>query len=166
MEIALRRWEAADADQLAALCDGVDRRYLSDRLPSPYTRQDAENWLGMVAEHEGKDGIFRAIMLDGELVGMISVEQKGDVYRMDAELGYSLCTAQWSKGIMTEAVRQACLLAFGELDIVRITGMVYEANRASRKVLERNGFVLEGTLRNAVVKNGQIQNLCVYGKLK
>lgn len=166
MKITLRQWEGADAEQLAVLCDSLDRRFLSDRLPSPYTRQDAENWLRMVAEHEGKDGVFRAIVLDGELIGMISLEQKPDVYRVDAELGYSLSTAHWSRGIMTEAVRQFCPLAFQILDIQRITGMVYEANLASCKVLEHNGFMLEGTLHNAVVKNGQIQNLCIYGKLK
>lgn len=166
MKITLRQWEGADAEQLAVLCDSLDRRFLSDRLPSPYTRQDAENWLRMVAEHEGKDGVFRAIVLDGEPIGMISLEQKPDVYRVDAELGYSLSTAHWSRGIMTEAVRQFCPLAFQILDIQRITGMVYEANQASRKVLEHNGFVLEGTLHNAVVKNGQVQNLCIYGKLK
>ncbi len=67
---------------------------------------------------------------------------------------------------MTEAVRQICEIAFRELDILRITGLVYEPNVASRKVLEKNGFLLEGIMKDAVVKNGSVFNLCIYGKLK
>ncbi len=99
-------------------------------------------------------------------MGLFSVDQKSDVYGKDAEIGYLLHTEDWSKGIMTEAVREICGLAFAELDIIRITGLVYEPNVASRRVLEKNGFVLEGLMKNAVVKDGHIYNLCIYGKIK
>ena len=166
MEIRLIKWRPEDAEVLAALCDGADRRFLSDRLPQPYTLQDARNWLDRVQALEGGSGVFRAVTLDGEIVDMISVEQKEDVYRKDGDLGYLLGTAQWSKGIMTQAVRQICPIAFAELDLLRITGMVYEDNYASRKVLEKNGFRLEGTMKQAIIKNGSIHDLCIYGKLK
>lgn len=34
------------------------------------------------------------------------------------------------------------------------------------RVLEKNGFELEGLLKQAVDKNGNIYNLCIYGKVK
>ena len=166
MNIELRRWDRGDAKALSLLLGPIDRRYLSDRLPHPYTQEDGEQWLDMVLEHEGKTGIFRAVTVDGELAGSISVEQKADVYRRDAEIGYLLSAGYWSKGIMTEAVRQICPIAFRELDIIRITGLVYKPNAASRRVLEKNGFVLEGLMRNAVTKDGVTYDLCIYGKLK
>lgn len=46
----------------------------------------------MISEHDGKDGIFRAIVADGKIVGSISVEQKSDVYCKDGEIGYLLLT--------------------------------------------------------------------------
>ena len=64
------------------------------------------------------------------------------------------------------AVRQICEIAFETLDIIRITGLVYEANIASRKVLERNGFLLEGKMEKAVIKNNNIFDLCIYGKVR
>lgn len=67
---------------------------------------------------------------------------------------------------MTEAVRQVCRIAFAELDLVRITGLVYADNAASRRVLEKNGFVQEGCRKNAIVKNGILHDECVYGKQK
>lgn len=47
---------------------------------------------------------------------------------------------------MTEAARQICEIPFEKLDIIRITGLVYEPNIASRKALENNNFILETSL--------------------
>lgn len=166
MKVELKKWSSEDKESLIEICNTVDRRYLANRLPFPYTEDSAEWWLHMVGEHDGIDGIFRAIVVDGKVVGNITVEQKEDVYGKDAELGYLLRTDEWSKGIMTEATRQICKIAFRELNIIRITGLIYEPNISSRRVLEKNGFILEGIMRNAVAKDENIYNLCVYGKLK
>lgn len=166
MEITLEKWKKEDAYDLMRICNETDRTYLSNRLPYPYTEENADWWLNMVSEKEGKRGIFRSVRVDGEIVGNITVEQKEDVFVKDAELGYLLLPRMWSRGIMSEAVRRICEIAFKELDIVRITGQVYEPNAASRRVLEKNGFELEGILKKAVFKEGKIWNLCVYGKTK
>lgn len=164
MKVTLKKWTPAMKQELMNICNLVDRSYLSNRMPYPYTDESADWWLGMVTEHDGKDGVFRAIMVDGIVVGNISVEQKSDVYCKDGELGYLLLTDHWSKGIMTEAVRQICEIAFSELDIIRITGLVYAPNVASQRVLEKNGFVREGIQKNAVFKDGQIYDLLLYAK--
>lgn len=166
MTLELIKWSPALKQELIDICNDVDRTFLSNRLPYPYTEESADWWLGMVSGHDGKDGVFRAISVDGKIVGNISVEQKADVYCKDGEIGYLLLTSCWSRGIMIEAVRQICEIAFSELDIIRITGLVYAPNIASRRVLEKNAFIQEGLQRNAVYKDGNIFDLCVYGKLK
>lgn len=164
MKVTLKKWTPAMKQELMNICNLVDRSYLSNRMPYPYTDESADWWLGMVSEHDGKDGVFRAIMVDGIVAGNITVEQKSDVYCKDGELGYLLLTDYWSKGIMTEAVRQICEIAFSELDIIRITGLVYAPNVASQRVLEKNDFVREGIQKNAVFKDGQIYDLLLYAK--
>ena len=166
MTTELVKWTSSMKQELMDICNAVDRSFLSNRLPYPYTGDSADWWLGMVSEHDGKDGVFRAIVVDGRVAGNISVEQKADVYSRDAEIGYMLLTEYWSRGIMTRAVRQICETAFKELDIIRITALVYAPNIASQRVLEKNGFVREGLQRNAVSKNGRVFDLCLYGKLK
>lgn len=166
MEIKLVKWSENLKQDLIHICNEVDRSYLSNRLPYPYTEESADWWLGMVAEHDGKDGIYRAIAVDGKIVGNITIEQKEDVYVKDAEIGYLLLTEYWSKGIMTEAVRQICEIAFNELDILRITGLIYAPNFASEKVLRKNDFILEGLQQKAVWKNGESYDLCLYGKVR
>lgn len=166
MQIQLKKWQPEDRTALATIGNAVDRSFLSDRLPDPYTEEAADGWLHSIMARDGKNGIFRAIVVDGQIVGTISVEQKEDVYRKDAEIGYFLVTGLWSRGVMTEAVRQVCRIAFAELDIVRITGLVYADNGASRRVLEKNGFAPEGLMKHAIFKNGKLHDQCVYGKQK
>lgn len=166
MDLKLIKWSYDLRDDLISLCNKVDRTYLSDRMPDPYTEADADWWLNMVSEHDGLDGLFRAISVDGQIVGNITVECKPDVYRRDCEIGYMLMTEYWSRGIMTEATRLFCIEAFETLDIARISSIVYTPNKASARVLEKNGFVREGIQRQAVCKNGSMYDIYLYGKLR
>lgn len=166
MKTELIKWSGDLKKELMDLCNSVDRRYLSDRIPEPYTDADADWWLGMVSEYDGVDGLFRSIVLDGKVIGSISVECKSDVYRHDGEIGYMLLTEYWSQGIMTEAVKLMCTEAFEKLDIARITGIVYTENEASWRVLEKNGFVREGLQRKAACKKGKMHDIFLYGRLK
>ena len=155
MTISLHTWSVADKVALMALCNAVDRTFLSDRLPYPYTEADADWWLEMVTENEGKEGVWRSIWADGNLVGSISVERRdGDEHSM-GELGYMILTPWWSKGIGTEAVRQMCRMACEELGVELISATVFVGNRSSERVLEKNGFRLEETKAGTVVKDGE-----------
>ena len=162
MTITLHKWIAADREALMALCNAVDRTFLSDRLPNPYSEADADWWLGMVAENEGKEGVWRSIRADGQLIGSISVERKDDGGRAIGEIGYMILTPFWSQGIGTEAVRQICEIAFRELDLQQIIGNVFPENAASARLLEKNGFLLEGTMEGAVVKGGKTMDVREY----
>ena len=163
MAITLHTWTPADKPALMALCNAVDRTFLSDRLPYPYTETDADWWLGMVTGYDGKEGVWRAIVLDGQIVGSISVERMADEQRNVGSIGYMILTPFWSQGIGTEAVRQICGIAFRELALERIIGEVFPENLASARVLEKNGFRLEETKAGAVVKGGKAMDVRVYG---
>ncbi len=166
MDIELRIPTIDDKEGLKKLCNAVDRTYLSDRMPYPYTDEAAEWWINMVAENEGINGVWRVIYYGGKLVGNIGVEKKSGVFHKDAELGYCLLTEYWSKGITTEATRQICRTAFDKLDIIRITGEYYGPNAASGRVMEKVGFEYEGTRKQAVIKGENVYDLCMTGLLK
>ena len=162
MTITLHKWTSADKEALMALCNAVDRTFLSDRLPNPYTEADADWWLGMVSENEGKEGVWRSIWADGELVGSISVERKDEGGKTIGEIGYMILTPFWSQGIGSEAVRQICGIAFQELALERIIGEVFPENLASARVLEKNGFLMEGMMAGAIMKQGKVMDLIAY----
>ncbi len=104
MKIEIKQWALSDAKELTSLCNAVDRRFLSDRLPYPYMEKDAEEWLKMVTDNDTITGIYRAIVYDGKLIGSISVEKKDD----DAEIGYMLLNSVicFSMNIQTKGLAQ------------------------------------------------------------
>ena len=159
LKMELRHWVLSDAKELTNLCNAVDRHYLSDRLPNPYTEKDAAKWLKMISENEAVSGIYRAIVYDGKLIGSISVEKKDD----DAEIGYMILNEYSNKGLATEAVKQVCTFAFKVLSLEKITANVFQPNIASIRVLLKNGFKYKGAIPNAVVKDGNVYDLLIYG---
>ena len=164
MTINLHEWTSADTGTLIALCNAVDRTFLSDRLPYPYTEADADWWLGMVAENDGKEGIWRAIVVNEQIVGSISVERMAYDQLNVGAIGYMILTPFWSQGIGTEAVRQICGIVFQELAFDRIIGQVFPENVASVRVLEKNGFRLEETIVEKVIKSGMVRDVKMYRK--
>lgn len=166
MNIELRPWQMQNAPALQQLCANADRTYLSDAMPNPYTLEDAKQWIELCQQRDGTQGIFRGLWMNDTLIANLSVLLYGDVRRKDGELGYLLDRRYWSKGIMTNAVGRLCTLAYQTLDIVRISALIYEPNIASRRVVEKNGFVLEGVLHQAIFKNGTFYNGCLYAHIR
>ncbi len=166
MDITMREWKDADKEGLIHMSNLIDRKYLSDNIPSPYDEQCANWWFKLINRNEGKKGIYRVIVDGNKVIGSVSVQKKEGIYCKDAEVGYMILDEYYGKGIMSGAVKEICDISFKQLDIIRITGLVYEPNVASSKVLEKNGFVLEGIMKKAVFKNGNIYNLKIYSKIK
>lgn len=67
---------------------------------------------------------------------------------------------------MTDAVRSYVDYAFRELNLVKLTAHTFEFNVASARVLEKNGFKLEGRLRKHLLKDGKLIDARFYGLLK
>lgn len=167
MNFTLRPWREEDAASLAqAANDPAVAANLRDSFPCPYTLADAQWFIGDCIARHGQGRLVYAIAVGGRPVGCISVQVQSDVYRKSAELGYWLAQPYWGQGLMTRAVHQICQEAFGRFDIVRIYAEPFAHNQASRRVLEKTGFVLEGVMRDGVVKNDRIFSYCVYSLLR
>ena len=167
MEIALGPWEERFAPALAEYANNPNVfANLRDRFPHPYTEADAWDYIRLCKAEDGQAFLARAITVDGVCAGSITVTLGEDVYRRSGELGYFLGEPFWGKGIMTWAARAICREAFAKLDIVRIYAEPYAYNTGSRRVLEKAGFTLEGTLRRSVYKRGELFDSCIYGLLK
>lgn len=154
-----------DKDELIELCNNVDRKFLSNRIPAPYEASDALAWISKVRQIDGIEGVYRAIVVDDRIVGNISVERKPDIFHIDGEIGYMILPEYYSRGIATEAVASICSTAFFELSLRRISAVVIADNKASIRVLEKNGFELEGTMHRAATKNGNIYDICLMGRV-
>lgn len=162
--LVLRRWRADDLEALLRHAD--DERVaagLSDRFPSPYTRQDGERFLsGDVVDLA--DPVL-AIELDGQACGGIAARVGRGERRHSAELGYWLGRAHWGRSVMSRAVALYVPWVMAELRLYRMGAQVLDSNPASAQVLLKNGFVEEGTLRCAVVKRGRVYDLRSFARV-
>ncbi len=97
-------------------------------------------------------------------VGWCTLTRWNPVYR-SASIGYCLAEAAWGQGYATEAARTLLRWGFDTLDLNRVQAETDTRNRGSARVLEKLGFVREGTLREDCVVNGEVSNSWVYGLL-
>ncbi len=167
MEFKLEKWKEEYIKDIAECANNINiANNLRNVFPFPYTYEDAECYVKMCIENEGNEQLCRAIVVDGKAVGSVGIFVKNDVYCKSAELGYWLAEECWKNGIMSNAVSQICKLAFETFDICRIFAEPYSYNKGSRAVLEKNGFELEGIMKNGVYKNGKLLDYCMYALLK
>lgn len=105
-----------------------------------------------------------AIDVNGEYAGGISIHHI--VKNHMCHITYNLGEKYRGKGIVSEAVKLICEYAFKKYKLIRIEAGVREYNIASIKLLEKNGFKLEGIKKKAVMKNGKYYNDFIYAKVK
>lgn len=161
----IRPWVAADAPALVAHADDREVwRNLRDRFPHPYTAADAEAWLTWAMLQE--PCTHWAIEVEREAGGGIGFTIGDDVHARVAEIGYWLGRRHWGRGIATEALRAVTARAFAACDIDRVEARVFGWNGASIRVLEKAGYSREACLRRAVLKDGEVTDLLIYGILR
>jgi ribosomal-protein-alanine N-acetyltransferase len=164
MNIILRQWQKEDAAALANIANNRNIwNNVRDRLPQPYTVSDAQQWI----EFSKTNTIHKnfAVVCNNELVGSAGCIRKEDVYRKSIEIGYFIGERFWGKGIATQAVRLLVEYIWQNFDVVRIYAEVFEHNKASMKVLQKNDFYLECIHRKAAIKNNVILDDYIWVKL-
>jgi RimJ/RimL family protein N-acetyltransferase len=161
----LRPFREDDAD---AVTDGLGNRAvwrnLCDVVPHPFEPTHFTAWLGRIAEDKRQTNW--AVACDGRVVGNINLANRGDVFHRSRTIGYWLAEPYWGRGIASEAVRLVSSYAFTEMDVVRLEAIVFGWNPASCRVLEKNGYTLEGRQPNAVCKDGDFTDLLHYGRVR
>jgi len=167
VNIKIRSWNIEDAQNLSKALDNKNiHDNLRDGIPLPYKVEDAESFISAMLSADKDSTYAWAITVDDVAVGSIGVFRKENVHRLTAEMGYYVAEEYWGKGVMTEAVKQACQYIFTNTDIVRIFADPYDFNYASCRVLEKAGFTFEGTLRKNAIKNGQLVDMKMYAIIR
>jgi RimJ/RimL family protein N-acetyltransferase len=72
----------------------------------------------------------------------------------------------WGKGYGTEAMRLVVGFAFRELNLRRVTLVVFDYNPRAIRSYEKSGFKVEGRLREAMNRDGQRYDMVYMGILK
>jgi ribosomal-protein-alanine N-acetyltransferase len=143
---AVTRWLSFDtrtrADQARRLADDVARARAEPR-PDYYLAVEAET---------------------AEMVGFARLGLGGG--HRCGEVGYAIRRDHQRRGYATEATDLLLGLAFTDLGLHRVTAATGPDNTASRAVLERLGFTLEGRMREHVFTNGAWRDSLLFSILE
>ncbi|MFC7734639.1 bifunctional GNAT family N-acetyltransferase/(deoxy)nucleoside triphosphate pyrophosphohydrolase [Roseomonas sp. GCM10028921] len=153
--LTLRALRASDATQLHRLVNDWEVARMLARVPFPYPRQLADEWIASTrAQIEAGTAWHLAITRDDALLGCVGLTTSPDAPR-HAELGYWVGRRHWGEGIGPEAAGRVARWALANLDLDVIHASALEENKRSAAVLTRIGFVEDGmaeqdfTARNA-----------------
>lgn len=161
VRLRLRSLLPEDANSIQTLASDRAIADTTISIPHPYPDGEAARYISKKIQEQKKDlGVTFTIKLKSntKLIGMIAlrdIEREHSV----AELSYWLAVSAWGKGYMSEAIKPVLRFGFENLSLNRIYACHMARNPASGKVLQKNGFQLEGLLRQRVKKWGVFEDV-------
>ena len=163
MYISLRPWSIEDAATLTAYFNNINIwNNLRDYIPHPYRTEDAVKFISDQSLLMPTQNF--AILNEQEIVGGIGLILQEDVYKMNVELGYWVAEPFWGTGIATISVGLMTQYIFETFAINRVVAEVFDYNKASMRVLEKNGYYLESVRRKGILKNDLLTDDFVWVK--
>lgn len=165
--LRLRPFDDADADALFGLQSNASVLRYWDA--PPWTERGRAGRFITACRQMAEEGTGTRLAVDrtsdGAFLGWCSLTRWNPEYR-SAAMGYCFDEAAWGRGYATEAAHALLQWAFDTLDLNRVQAETDTRNAASARVLEKLGFVREGTLREDCVVSSEVSDSWVYGLLR
>lgn len=160
----LRPWKLSDAEAVFRACQDPEIPRWT-RVPVPYTQGHAEDFVCRQAPDAWATATGAPLaVVDAtteELLASVALQEMTD--EGDAELAYWCAAGARGRGVTTAAAAALLRWGFGALGLERVEWRAAVGNHASRRVAEKLGFTLDGTLRGAVVLGDGARHDCWIG---
>ena len=138
--LTLRPHRMSDAEAIAQSLGDFEVSRMLARVPAPYDRQDAAEWLS-VATTDLNDGWAFAITAGDDVhIGCVSFEARGGEWH----IGYWLNRFYWGRGYMSEAMQAALARFLMRMPGTDIHSGIFADNVASLRVQEKAGVRVTG----------------------
>ena len=140
--LLLRPFIESDADDVFAYARLENwSRYLLPRVPYPYSRDDAVEFISRTLSTSWEDEANWAFVLDDRVIGSASLEPLDQAGV--AEIGYGLSPEHWGRGLMTEAGDAIVRYAFDVRGFETLVARADVRNAGSWRVMEKLGMSRE-----------------------
>jgi RimJ/RimL family protein N-acetyltransferase len=145
----------------------ADRRVV-DGLAAPFRYIDPEvdqAWYDRYLASRGREVRCAICHANGEAIGVVSLTGIDPVHR-HAEMHLFIGPGEArNRGAGTAATLAMLTHAFDDLNLHRVWLTVVASNVAARRVYEKTGFRVEGTIRDGVFKDGRFHDQLLMGLL-
>ncbi|MBP6556739.1 MAG: GNAT family N-acetyltransferase [Flavobacterium sp.] len=165
--LLLRRIDANDVEEVLKLRGNPE---IMKYIPRPLatTKEDALTHIALIEERIQENmGINWGITIKGnnKIIGIIGH------YRIQpenhrAEIGYMSMTEYNGKGYITEAIKAVVAYGFEQMDLHSIEAVIDPENKASERVLQKNGFVKEAHILENELWEGKFWDTVIYSLLR
>ncbi len=155
-----------DADALFALFSDVQVMRYWSRAPMTL-RSEAEGLIAEILENFEQRTLLNWVVArrtDDAVIGTCTLFHFEPRHRR-AEVGYSLRSDHWGRGLAGEAAALAMDWAFRTLGLHRIEADIDPRNTGSRKLLAKLGFASEGFLRERYFIDDEVSDTELFGLL-
>ncbi len=102
---------------------------------------------------------------DKKMIGTVGFST-WNIEHKSGEIGYVLSKEYWNMGLMTEAVQAVLKFGFTKMKLNRIQAHCEPQNTGSTRVLIKNGFKLEGLIRQPLFVKERFVDLNLFSILK
>ena len=142
----LRRLLLADR---VSLCETLQDREAMYAYEHAFSDREVDEWLARQLARYERDGFGLWAVIrksDGAFLGQCGLTLQPLGERLVPEVGYLLARRYWHNGYATEAAAGCRRYAFEELGLSEVYSIVRENNFPSRRVAERGGMQIVGTI--------------------
>jgi RimJ/RimL family protein N-acetyltransferase len=119
----------------------------------PPSERDVISSVADKERHWGRYGFGMWLLRDrmsGEMVGRGGLQWTTYVKGLEeVEAGWSIVPERWGEGLATEVALASIDVAFGQLELGKIVAFALAHNVASRRVMEKTGFVYDREIVHA-----------------
>ena len=162
----IRPLHKSDADSIVKYINDAQIHRNTTNIPYPYSEKDAKTFLTDSPKHWSAGSAYRfGIVINHEVVGCCSLE-KINQKDCNAELGYWLGRPFWGQGIMSRVTKAVVAFGFNQLKLHKIIVKHQETNKSSQRIIEKLGFMYEGTERESHLRDGKWCNCRCYSLLE
>ncbi|MBV9804559.1 MAG: GNAT family N-acetyltransferase [Solirubrobacterales bacterium] len=133
------------AEQRRLLSDPRVSRTLWPHTPQP-TEADLLAGLAAKVEHWNRHGFGMWLLRDRdtrEMVGRGGLQYTYTAGLNDVEAGWAIVPERWGQGLATELAHACVEVGFEQLDLLEIVAFTLPDNLASRRVMEKSGFIYD-----------------------
>lgn len=140
--LLLRPWKDLDREPFFTMNQDIE---VTQYLPGPLTREASDTLVDQIKAHFSQYG-FGLWAVESRssaaFLGFVGLQHVGFPahFAPAVEIGWRLARSAWGYGYATEAAREACRIAFSELQLSALVSFTVPANQRSRSVMERLGM--------------------------
>ena len=136
-------------------------------IPDSPTQKRSERFVSWMSRLHQKGHGCAWVLEDKQTQVLMGAIRINEIHKKEklGVLGYELHPQFWGKGLMSEALAAVVTCGHEHFSLNRLEAWTLPGNDASDRVLLKNGFCYEGTLRQKAFFKGSYQDLRMFGRI-